>query len=179
MLRLRPYKSCDSEYIIHWLKDENIFKKWGGERFGSFPIHANIIDHKYRLDNGDCVEQDNFYPWTAFDETGIVGHFIMRYMHGDNRIIRFGWVIVDDAIRGKGYGSRMLRTGLKYAFDIYGAEKVTIGVFKNNVPAYRCYKAVGFQEAVMGNEKTEETVDEQWKVIELEITKDAYFMQNK
>lgn len=174
MLRLRPYKSCDSKYIINWLKDENIFRKWGGDRFGSFPISANIIDDKYRLNNGDCVEQDNFYPWTAFDESGIVGHFIMRYIHGDNRILRFGWVIVDNEERGKGYGSQMLRKGLKYAFEILDVEKVTIGVLENNIPAYKCYKAVGFNEIMMQEDEIEEINGEQWRIIELEMTKDRY-----
>ena len=86
--------------------------KWGGERFGEFPISAQIIDEKYRLQNGDCVEPDNFYPWTALDdENRAVGHFIMRYINGDHRLLRFGWVIVDGSIRGKGYGTQMLRAG--------------------------------------------------------------------
>ena len=174
MLRLRPYKSCDSKIIVNWLTDENVFLKWGGERFGSFPIRADMIDDKYRLHNGDCVEQDNFYPMTAFDDSGAAGHFIMRYIHGDNRILRFGWVIVDDSKRGKGYGSQMLKLGLKYAFEIFGVEKVTIGVFENNLQAYRCYKAVGFNEIIMEEDEVEEVKGEKWKIIELEITKHAY-----
>lgn len=83
MLRLRPYKSCDSKRIADWIKNEETFVKWGGERFGSYPINAKIIDDKYKLDNGDCVEEDNFYPMTAFDDSGVVGHFIMRYINGE------------------------------------------------------------------------------------------------
>ena len=87
--------------------------RWGGERFGEFPISAQIIDEKYSLNNGDCAEEDNFYPWTAFDdENRVVGHFIMRYLNGDNRLLRFGWVIVDDSRRGKGYGTEMLQKGM-------------------------------------------------------------------
>ena len=145
MLRLRPYKSCDSKHIADWIKNEETFVKWGGE-FGSYPINAKIIDDKYRLNNGDCVEEDNFYPMTAFDDSGVVGHFIMRYINGNNKILRFGWVIVDDTQRGKGYGKQMLELGLKYAFEILGVEKVTIGVFENNIPAYKCYKSIGFNE---------------------------------
>ena len=56
--------------------------------------------------------------WIAFtDEDGVIGHFIMRYIHGDNKVLRFGWVIVDDSFRGKGYGTSMLRIGLDYAFN--------------------------------------------------------------
>lgn len=174
MLRLRPYKSCDAGKIADWLADEDVFYKWSGGRFGSFPICAKDLDDKYRLHNGDCREEDNFYPVTAFDDSGVVGHFIMRYLHGDNRILRFGWVIVDAAKRGKSYGSRMLKLGLKYAFEILGAEKVTIGVFENNLQAYRCYKAVGFQEALMEKEETADIKGEKWKIIEMEITKDMY-----
>lgn len=108
MLRLRPYKSCDSKHIADWIKNEETFVKWGGERFGSYPINAKIIDDKYRLNNGDCVEEDNFYPMTAFDDSGVVGHFIMRYINGNNKILRFGWVIVDDTQRERVTASKCL-----------------------------------------------------------------------
>lgn len=110
MLRLRPYKSCDSKHIADWIKNEETFVKWGGERFGSYPINAKIIDDKYRLNNGDCVEEDNFYPMTAFDDSGVVGHFIMRYINGSNKILRFGWVIVDDTQRVRVTASKCLNS---------------------------------------------------------------------
>ena len=163
MLRLRPYKSCDSEIIEKWIQDKDVFLKWGGEHFGEFPISAKTIDDKYRLNNGDCVEADNFYPWVAFDkENHIVGHFIMRYLNGNNNLLRFGWVIVDDSMRGKGYGTEMLRLGMKYAFDILGVDKITIGVFENNEQAHKCYIKAGFAD--------KETVNaEPWNIIEMAI----------
>jgi len=175
MLRLRPYKCCDAEKIAAWAKDKDVYNKWGGDHFGEFPLSGKTIDDKYRIDNGDCTQPDNFYPWIAFDENGVVGHFIMRYIHDDNKILRFGWVIVDNTIRGKGYGKQMLRLGLKYAFEILGVEVVTIGVFQNNVPAYNCYKSLGFKEARMDDEIIKEIDGEQWKIIELEILKEDYF----
>ena len=81
-------------------------------------------------------------------------------------MIRFGWVIVDNSIRGKGYGTRMLRLGLKYAFEILGAKKITIGVFENNKPAYNCYKNAGFVD-------TGVTIEEPWNIIEMEIDQSA------
>lgn len=167
-MRLRPYKSCDSHKIINWIKDEEVFLKWGGDHFGQYPINAKIIDDKYRSNNGDCKEEDNFYPWTAFtDEDGVIGHFIMRYIHGDNKILRFGWVIVDDSIRGKGYGTGMLRLGLDYAFNILGVEVVTIGVYENNDIAHNCYKGVGFKDK-------EIVQHERDNIIEMAITRDEY-----
>ena len=44
MIRLRPYKSCDSKIIEKWVQDKEVFMKWGGDRFGEFPVSAQIID---------------------------------------------------------------------------------------------------------------------------------------
>ncbi len=167
MIRLRQYKSCDAAKIAEWVKDKDAFLKWGGELFGAFPVSAETIDEKYRLKNGDCKEPDNFYPWIAFDDNAVIGHFIMRYLNGDNKRLRFGWVVVDDSIRCKGYGTKMLRAGLKYAFEILGVDVVTLGVFENNELAHNCYKKAGFTDR--------ETVKkEPWDVIEMEIRKEDW-----
>ena len=53
-MRLRPYKSCDAKKIISWIKDEEVFHKWGGDHFGVYPISAEIVDNKY-LDRKSVV----------------------------------------------------------------------------------------------------------------------------
>lgn len=146
MISIRPYKPCDAPKIVSWCQNEEIFHKWGGDHFGSYPIKAETMNNLYFDKNGNCVEEDNFYPMTAFDDEGICGHFIMRYIGGNKRMIRFGWVIVAPECRGKGYGKEMLSLGIKMAKEIYHAEKVSIGVFKDNVQAHNCYLSLGFKE---------------------------------
>ncbi len=165
MLRLRPYKPCDAAAIVSWLKNEETYLKWSSGRFGAYPISAGDINTKYLQKNGDFPEEDNFYPVTAFDETGMVGHMILRYTDAEKEVLRFGFVIVDDSKRGKGYGKEMLSLALKYAFEVFRAKKVTIGVFANNPPALYCYKSVGFKEA---GEEYYDVAGEKWKCIELE-----------
>ena len=168
-LRLRQYKPCDADNIVSWIKDEDALRKWSSDRFGDYPISAEDINKKYMENNGDCKEADNFYPLTAFDESGVVGHLILRYTDKEKKVIRFGFVIVDDSKRGKGYGKKMLTLAIKYAFDIFGAQKVTLGVFDNNESAYYCYKAAGFVET--GDEVYCELFGEQWRIVEMEIRK--------
>lgn len=174
MLRLRPYKSCDAKEIISWSNNEDIFYKWSGGMFGDYPISPELMDDQYRNNNGFCVEADNFYPMTAFDDDGIVGHFIMRYTDGNNRNLCFGWVIVDDRKRGKGYGKEMIKLALKYAFEILKVDKVTMGAFENNMPAYYCYKAAGFKDASLEEDFYAEIDGEKWKILELEYSKEDY-----
>ena len=171
MLSLRHYKPCDAADIASWIRDEYAQRQWSADRFGSFPITAEDINDKYNKNNGDCTEEDNFYPFTAVDESGAaVGHLIMRYTDVERKVLRFGFVIVDDHKRGKGNGKEMLRLALRYAFDIYGADKVTLGVFENNPAAYHCYKAVGFRESSAKDALYYDCMGERWKCIELEIT---------
>lgn len=167
MLRLRPYKKCDAEYIIKWIKDEESFRKWSADRYKSYPITADDINKHYE----DYSFSDSFYEMTAFDETGVVGHLIMRFTDDEKQELRFGFVIIDDTKRGKGYGKEMLQLSLQYAFDILKVSKVTLGVFKNNKPAYYCYKSVGFQDVALENPEYYHVLNEDWECLELEITR--------
>ena len=168
-LRLRQYKPCDAENIVSWIKDEQALRKWSADRFENFPITSEDMNNKHLKNNGDCIEPDNFYPLIAFDNGGVVGHLILRYTDTEKKIIRFWFVIVDDSKRGKGYGKQMLIHAIKYALDIFGAEKITLGVFDNNEPAYFCYKAAGFIEN--GDEIFCEIFGEQWRIVEMEVKK--------
>lgn len=166
MLRLRPYKKGDAEEIVKWIKDEVAFRQWSADRYDHYPISAADINKQY----DDMAEADWFYPMTAFDETGVMGHLIMRFTDDRKQILRFGFVIIDDRQRGKGLGKELLLLSLKYAFEILRAEKVTLGVFENNLPAYYCYKAVGFREAAMTEPEFYHVLDQAWKCLELEVT---------
>lgn len=171
MLRLRPYKRCDARRILTWCRNEAEFRKWTSDRYDHFPITEAEMNQKYFDSNGDCEEADNFYPMTAFEESGIVGHLIMRFTDAEKKVLRFGFVIVDDSKRGLGYGKEMLQLALQYAFEILKTEKVTLGVFENNLPAYHCYKAAGFTDVESDEVVSCEVCGEKWKILELEIKK--------
>lgn len=166
-MMLRPYKPMDAEAIASWIKDERTLRMWSSDRFGDYPVTAEDINYKYIDCNGDCEEQDNFYPLTAVMNGKAVGSMILRWTTPGT--IRFGFVIVDDTLRGKGIGKKMVLLAEKYAFDILGAERITMGAFENNPGALYCYKAAGFQE--MGKEIMIDILGEQWKDIELEMNK--------
>lgn len=164
MLRLRPYKKSDAHEIVKWIKNEFTFHQWSADRYDHYPISAADINKQYEA----MAEADWFYPMTAFDETGIVGHLIMRFTDEKKQILRLGFVIVDDTRRGKGFGKEMLLLSLKYAFELLRVKKVTLGVFENNPAAYYCYKAAGFQDVTVAEQKFYHVLGEDWKCLELE-----------
>lgn len=158
MLRLRPYNSNDAEKILSWSKDERAFYKWTAGVLGNYPLSKEQFS-----------AVTNLMPFTAIDDNEIVGFFTMRRPNESFDELRFGFVIVDSEKRGKGYGKRMLQLGLKYAKEIYGAKKVSLGVFENNESAYYCYKATGFKDVVLDETEVYNVLGEDWKCLELEI----------
>lgn len=163
MLKIRPYRKNDSRVIVTWCNDPNAFYKWSAGIYGEYPLSAEKLEQAVsgRYDN------ERYFPFTAFDENGAVGYFTLRQPDNDPSVLRFGFVILSPEVRGKGYGKQMLRLGMKFAFELYGADKVTLGVFENNPAAYHCYRAVGFTET--GQSSFYDICGEQWKCIELEL----------
>lgn len=135
MIRIRPYKDSDETAILSWGADEETFYNWTAGVLGEYPIDSAKF-HK-------TAENMRF---TALDETEPAGFFIVRNPNHTLEELRFGFVIVDPAKRGRGIGKAMLQQGLDYAFRLYRAERVTLGVFEDNAPARRCYRAAGFSD---------------------------------
>ncbi len=163
MLRIRPYRKNDSRYIASWCQDVVTFYKWSEGRLGDYPVSPERIEQAVsgRIDN------EKYFPFTAFDENGIAGFFTLRHLDEKSDELSFGYVIVSPEARGKGYGKQMLRLGIKFAFELYGISKVSLEVFENNPSAYHCYKSVGFKEN--GNVTNYNLCGEVWKSIEMEI----------
>lgn len=90
-----------------------------------------------------------------------------RYPEPSKAVIRFGFVIVDDSKRGKGYGKQMLQLAIQKARQDFGAKEITLGVFDNNPSALHCYRTVGFKV----NDSDSYLIDgEEWTEKEMRIS---------
>lgn len=163
MIKIRPYKPEDSQSILSWCGDERAFYQWSAGVLGNYPITPTEFAFVEKL-----------MPFTAFDETGIIGFFTLRQPGETAEELRLGFVIVKPDMRGKGYGKAMLRLGIKFAFD-HGAKRVSLGVFENNPSAYYCYKSVGFNDITLDNTETYCILGEEWKCKELILNKTKAF----
>lgn len=136
---LRPYKKCDAKIIVGWIKDITTFCRWSQGKYNNYPVTDKDMINYYE----DFSYDEVTFPMTACENNNVIGHIMLKFT--DNQTVRLGCVIVDDNQRGKGYGSRMLKSTLEYAFNILNVSRVTIGVFEDNEPAIACYKKLGFE----------------------------------
>ncbi len=156
MIRIRPYKDADANTILSWCQNEKVFYQWTAGVLGNYPITQNEFSFVKA-----------FMPFTAFDESGIIGFFTLRNPNELLDELRFGFVIVNLDRRGKGYGKAMMQLGLKFVFEIYGAKRASLGVFENNLPACYCYRAAGFHEVNIDPPETYQILGEEWICKEL------------
>ncbi len=92
------------------------------------------------------IRTGRFIPLTYVCDDKIIGHLTIRYpIDVNDKVVRFGFVIVNPTLRGHGYGKKMLITAIEYVKNILKADKITLGVFANNNNAKYCYKSVGFE----------------------------------
>ena len=90
MIRIKPYKDSDAVTILSWCQDEKAFYQWSASVLGNYPITQSEFSFVTSL-----------MPFTAFDETGLIGFFTLRTPDKSLDELRFGFVIVDPHKRGK------------------------------------------------------------------------------
>ena len=135
MLSIRAYEDSDRAAVLSFIGDESTFYNWSAGRLGAYPPDPSRFD-----------ELAGIMRFTASEDGVVVGFFTLREPEGTAGELRLGFVVVDPARRGRGLGREMLALGVRYAFAELGANRVSIGVFEDNLPAYRCYKSLGFRE---------------------------------
>lgn len=157
-MKLRNFIIDDAPTILGWCKDKHAFRLWSADRYADFHASPAEMQKQY--------EGKEKFPLTAVASEEIVGHILLRFPSEDKSIVRFGFVIVDDEKRGKGYGKQMLQLAIDYAKRKLGAKKITLGVFNENISALECYKSVGF---IIVGEDSYAIDGEEWKGVEMEL----------
>ena len=162
-MQLRAYTKEDAKTICSWVRTEEELYRWSADQFNKFPLQAEDMEAYY----APRMAEGAFFPLVMVDDEGKpVGHFIIRHPgHEDASTYRFGFIVADPEIRGKGYGRQMLTLGLAFAKEHLQATRITLGVFANNDRARHCYEAVGFRE--YGRRQCELPVGT-WECIEME-----------
>lgn len=159
---LRAYKEEDAEKILNWIKNEREFRLWSADRYDSYPITPDDINKNY----SKSKELSNFYPFTLEDDGKIIGHLILRNPGENKEVIRMGFIIVDNSIRGKGYGKALINAAIEYAKESLGAKEINLGVFVNNEGALHCYESVGFKITEI-EKNAYQFHDEKWDCAEM------------
>ena len=140
-MRLRPYQKKDFTYLQKWIGDARTNALWCANRL-PFPLMEE--DFQKMLETSERDWGSCGYTFTE-DSGTPVGFFLYNVNENEN----YGfcsYIVVDSSLRGRGYGTQMLKRLLKYAFLITNVTDVRLNVFDVNEHAKRCYEKAGFSE---------------------------------
>lgn len=136
-MQIRPYnEQTDFAYIKNWISDERTHALWCANLI-PFPLSTDSL-HQYLEEH----ENDSGYVFVDKEDRP-VGFFI--YVVNEQEKSGFlKFVMVDNRLRGQGYGTEMLKRFLRHAYDNTGVSSVKLSVFDVNVGAGKCYEKAGF-----------------------------------
>ena len=82
--------------------------------------------------------------WTVLKGSRIEGSITIDGMHAESEGAHLRWFIMSDALRGKGAGSRLIRTAIRFCQD-KGYHKIYLWTFEGLNAARQLYEKVGFR----------------------------------
>ena len=142
-MRMRFFQTEDAKRVLKWIHSEREFRMWSVDQYGDYPIDPAEIVRNYML----RISIGEFYPLIFTENRKIVGHLILRYPTEDKHLVQLGFIIVNDKLRRKGYGSRMIMSAIHFANKELGATKFRLEVITCNEQAKKCYEKLGFEPA--------------------------------
>lgn len=153
-MHLRSYnEQTDFIHITKWIQDERTHALWCANLL-SYPLseeelHNYLIEHNLKFcSQSQCdtirneKEYDGAYVYADENEQP-VGFFVYTVNEEDKSgFLRF--IMVDNSLRGKGYGTGMLRELQRFAYEKTGVNSIRLIVFDVNIAARTCYEKAGF-----------------------------------
>lgn len=140
-MRLRPYRKSDFEYIQQWIGDARTHALWCANRLPYPLAEADFQDMLAQSERnwGSC-------GYTFTEDCGQPVGFFLYNINEEENYGFVSYIVIDNSLRGKGYGAQMLKLLLKYAFLITNVADVRLNVFDVNERAKKCYEKAGFVE---------------------------------
>jgi ribosomal protein S18 acetylase RimI-like enzyme len=126
--------AADIDELMSWFPDAHSVDIWGGPRF-RYPFDRASFheDCRWQEYTSYCLRE----PGNRFAAFGQIGQ---RYKRS-----HLARLIAHPDLRGQGVGKRLLEKLIGIAREANECEEVALFVYRDNEPAYRCYRAMGFE----------------------------------
>ncbi len=157
---LRPYRPEDEAQVLRWAADELTYWRWSAGSLGSWPLAAGALNKRLA-----CYPVCSTLVWYW---EGSPAGFVHLYPQPDaEHGIRFGYVLLDPALRGGGLGKRMIACALHDARSRMKAHSQHLAVYENNPAAIACYKACGFLPDEGKPQRVDTCMGEKWTCLQM------------
>ncbi|KKW41766.1 MAG: hypothetical protein UY92_C0014G0091 [Candidatus Magasanikbacteria bacterium GW2011_GWA2_56_11] len=138
MIKIRAHLPRDIAYRVKWLNNPNV-SRFIGDRMGQ-----KTSLRKEREWFGDYQKAKNKKFFTICDDSKPVGFVGLSNISRANKNADLFIAIGEDDYRGRGVGKIVMEWIIDYGFKRLKLHKINLGVIKDNIPAVKLYRALGF-----------------------------------
>jgi ribosomal protein S18 acetylase RimI-like enzyme len=130
---LRGMIEADIDELMSWFVHAEDVNIWGGPSFRYPFTRDSFIED---------IHWDRMATFSLHSPSGAFAAFGQLYE-------RFGCMnlarlVVNPSIRGEGVGKRLIKMLMLKGPSLFGSDKFSLFVLRENIPAYECYKSMGF-----------------------------------
>ncbi|MGF1503517.1 MAG: GNAT family N-acetyltransferase [Chloroflexi bacterium] len=137
MTTLRRAARTDIDCLLGWIDSPMMLLYWSGTRF-TYPLRRADLDAHFDLLNREAHRRRAYTLLCSGIPVGY-GEIVMLA----ESTARLARVIIAPDARGRGLGRTLASALIERAFTQFGVRKTDLYVFRDNVAAIRCYRAVG------------------------------------
>lgn len=101
------------------------------------------------------VYRETAFPFAVYADNILVGFIMLGYYQARNQYTLWKFLI-DKKYQNKGYGKEVLKQGIMYLQNTFGAKEIYTGVSIGNEQAKHVYKSLGFIETGLVEDGMEE-----------------------
>jgi ribosomal protein S18 acetylase RimI-like enzyme len=124
---------AEIDKLMEWFPEAEDVNIWGGPTFRYPFTRETFFEDIYW---GRMASFALYDPGGEFAAFGQVYKRIGR--------INFARLVVNPAMRGRGVGKRLVDQLMSVSGPMFACDEYSLFVFRGNVAAYACYKAMGF-----------------------------------
>ena len=139
MIKIRKHLQKDIPYRVVWLCNPKV-NRFIGEEIGQGTTLA-----KEKRWFADYLKDKTKQFFTICDDDKPIGFMGLSHISRTNKNADIFIAIGDDKYRGRGIGKTALKWLIDYAFKKIKLHKINLGVIKENIPAVKLYKSLGFK----------------------------------
>lgn len=163
---LRPLRDDDLPRRVEWLSDMETTRLFSGPNPNRAYDTEEIV--KWRRNTESDPET---LVWAVDTSDGQhIGDVDLHSIGVRGRSARLTILIGDKQFQGRGIGTDVIRTILRYAFTCLDLAGVTLNVFNFNGRAIRCYEKCGFRRMEAPRGRPNEVF--------MAVTRDQYMAEN-
>jgi RimJ/RimL family protein N-acetyltransferase len=159
VVELRPLREDDFPRLIEAIPSADALLQWAGPGF-EYPLTRDQL-LAYVRSAGDS-KQILAATDSAGEMIGMAELTILR----QHDLGLIGRVLVLPAVRGRGFGTALMREVVRLGFDVLNLHRLQLAVFDFNQAAIRCYERIGFVREGLLREARKGS-DGYWNIVQM------------